>query len=343
MPLGFARLGVASSHPVEHADVFREWLAQDYHAQMSYMARNVKKRLCPAQLVEGARSVLCLAISYAPGGEETGPTPSHPPADARAFVARYARGRDYHRILKSRCYALMDRIRSVEPTFRGRAFVDSAPVAERSLAAAAGLGWIGRNGCLIAPGLGSYVLLCEIVSNLDLPPDAPLEGGCEGCNACVRACPTGALLGGGLVDARRCVSYLTIEHRGSICTDLRRGLGHRVFGCDRCQEACPHNHCVPAGDPELTALRTPLHDLPLAELLDWTETDWDQATRGSPIRRAKYHALLRNAAVASGNYLAQTTNTQQTLELIPPLTRLTDIGPCQAEARWALGQAPSHP
>lgn len=291
MEVGFARVAIASVDAELHAERFRGWLARGYHADMAYMGRNVAKRLAPALLVDGARSVICLAVACAgddmPGGG--------------AFVARYARGRDYHKVLKKRCRHLMDQIRGIVPEFQGRAFVDSGPVAERALAAAAGLGWIGRNGCLVAPGLGSYILLCEIVCNLALAPDRPIASQCTDCNACVSACPTGAIVEDGMVDCRRCISYLTIENRGEIAADLRPLMGMRVFGCDTCQEACPHNRDLPAGDSDLAAAGPPLGGAGIADILTWGAEDWDRATRGSATRRATHEMLLRNARIAAEN------------------------------------------
>ena len=289
--VGFACVGVAPADEVPDAAVFHAWLARGFGASMGYLARNVAKRLCPAKLVPGARSVLCLGVSYA----------DEAPTARDGLVARYARGRDYHRVLKRRCLALMDRIREIAPTFAGRAFVDSAPLLERSVARRAGLGRIGRNHCLIAPGLGSYLVLCEIVSDLPLLPDSPLPpGGCEDCGACVDACPTGALTDAGL-DARRCLSYLTIEHAGAIPREHWPSFGRRLVGCDACQEACPHNRSVPPGDAELRARAAPLGGARLADVLDWSEADWDRATRGSATRRVRFERMVRNAVIASGH------------------------------------------
>ncbi|HOF18830.1 MAG TPA: tRNA epoxyqueuosine(34) reductase QueG [Phycisphaerae bacterium] len=318
---GFARVGIAPAGPTPHAELFDEWLRRGWHGEMSYLARDAETRRRPDRLVPGARSVLCLVAPYAPVGEDAPANPSV------AFLARYARGRDYHKVLKKRCHVLMDRIREVSPDFEGRAFVDSVPLSERSLAAAAGVGWIGRNGCLIVPGLGSYVLLAEIICNLDLPPDAPLPDGCGPCRQCVFACPTGAIADGPLVDARRCLSCLTIEHRGEIAPELRAALGRRVFGCDACQEACPHNRGVPPGEAELTGERR----VTLAEILAWREGDWDAFTRGAALRRAKLDQWLRNAALAAGN--------SGDTSLIGPLRRLLagGAGPADAVA-WALAR-----
>ena len=297
---GFVAVGVAGCLNVPGREAFSAWLKEGYHGQMDYLARNVDARFDLGRLVDGAASVICLAVSYAPPAG---------PQDAQAavggpttcFVARYARGRDYHEVLKRRCRRMMEAIRRIAPEFRGRAFVDSAPVAERSLAAAAGLGWIGRNGCLIVPGLGSYVVLAEIVCNLELVPDGPLESSCGDCDACVRACPTGACLGDSLVDARRCLSYLTIEHRGPVGREFWPLWGTRVFGCDACQEACPHNRSLPAGDVELAPAGPALGGAGLGEVLRWSREDWDAATRGSACRRAAWEMFLRNAAIAAGN------------------------------------------
>jgi len=288
---GFARVGVASAGPVEHAETFRAWLGAGYHADMAWLEENVEMRLHPASILDGAQSVICLAASYAPGGDE-------PQTDA--LIARYARGRDYHKVLKKRAHALCDRLREITPSFVGRAFVDAAPLAERSLAAAAGLGWIGRNGSLIVPGLGSYVLLAEIVCNLPLRPDEPRSGGCGDCRKCFAACPTGAIVVEHTIDTRRCLSYQTIENRGDIPANLWPSLGGCVFGCDACQAICPHNRRVAAGDAELIA-PAEARPLTLQSILAWTEADWDRATRGRALRRAEYRTFLRNAILAAGN------------------------------------------
>ncbi|MFB3892438.1 MAG: tRNA epoxyqueuosine(34) reductase QueG [Phycisphaerae bacterium] len=306
---GFARVGIAPAGPVARAEAFQRWLAGGLHADMRYMARNVAQRLRPDLLVPGARSVICLAAGYAPkcqskdGGSAAQAVQSaiRNPQSAIPLVARFACGRDYHKVLKRRCIRLMDRLRKEFPGFAGRAFVDSGPVMERSLAAAAGVGWIGRNGCLVAPGLGSYVLLCEIICNLPLAPDGPIQSQCEGCGLCVEACPTGALRGDGLVDARLCISYQTIENRGEIPPGLRPLMGRRIFGCDACQEACPHNKGLPPGDAELIADGPVLGGAGPEEILRWTDADWDAATRGRTLRRATCEMFRRNAAIAAAS------------------------------------------
>ena len=288
---GFARAGVAPARALPDFITagYEQYLRNGYQAQMGYLARDLDKRFRPNLLVDGARSVISLAVSYSPSR----------PDQPGAFIAPYARGPDYHDVLAKRARRLMDRIAQIAPNFAGRAFVDAAPIMERSLAALAGIGWIGRNGALIAPDLGSYIVLCEIVCNLPLAGDSSLPSQCNDCDACVRACPTRACLGNCMVDARRCLSYLSIEHRGPVDEKFRPLWGRRVFGCDACQAACPHNKDAPPGDPELIAPTAPLGGAELDEILTWTKRRWAAATRRSTIRRAGYEGLMRNAILAA--------------------------------------------
>ncbi|MCP4374909.1 MAG: tRNA epoxyqueuosine(34) reductase QueG, partial [bacterium] len=287
--VGFSRVGVAPAGDLGCSEKFDQWLERGWHGDMEYMERNVAKRKSPDVLVPGALSVLVLAVSYAPSQDDS--PPSEP-----GYIARFARGRDYHKVLKRRCREFMDRLGEIAPDFDGRAFVDTAPVMERSLAAAAGLGWIGKNGCLIVDGLGSYVVLCEIISNLPLVPGSPAASSCGECDACLRACPTGALDDDGLIDSRKCLSYLTIEYRGEATEEMQK-YNRGLYGCDLCQEPCPHNCGLPHGDPELTSWSGAEFDL--SDVQAWSESDWDLATRGRAIRRAKYEMFLRNATTAA--------------------------------------------
>ena len=293
--VGFARAGVTPAGDLGYSGKFDEWLRRGWHGDMAYMELHGEKRKRPDLLVPGAASVLSLAVGYAPGGDDSGESPP-------GCIARFARGRDYHKVLKRRCAKLMDRMREIAPDFEGRAFVDTAPVLERSLAARAGLGWIGRNGCLIVEGLGSYVVLCEIISNLPLVPGRPLAGGCGGCDACIRSCPTGALHDDGLVDSRKCLSYLTIEYRGDATEEMLK-FNRGLYGCDICQEVCPHNRHLPPGDSELTLWDGP--EIKLDDVQAWSVDDWDLATRGRAIRRAKYDMFIRNANTAAGSSAAK--------------------------------------
>jgi epoxyqueuosine reductase len=323
----FAAVGIAPAGPLpaEPADRLARWLREGRQAGMDYLRRNMDKRLDPRRLLRGARSVICLAASC---GGETGD------AEGSALIARYARGPDYHDVLMERCGALMDRLRSIEPAFRGRACVDTAPVMERTLAALAGLGWVGRNGCLIVPRLGSHVLLAEVVCNLPLVPDRPVEQQCGDCDACVRACPTRALLGGGLIDARLCISYWNQEP-GRVPRDLWPQMGRWVLGCDICQEACPHNRGAAAGDPKLVSRGDrPWRAPGIAAILAWSEEDWDAATRGSAMRQVRRETFLRNALIAAGN--------SGDPALREPVARLRDeTGELRDLADWALERLPA--
>ncbi|MBS3821940.1 MAG: tRNA epoxyqueuosine(34) reductase QueG [Planctomycetes bacterium] len=319
---GFATAGIAPATAVDGTwrQRFEQWLAEGHAAAMDYMHRDPARRFDPQRVVDEARSVIVLATSYAPD-------PNDPVGDID--IARYARGRDYHKVLKKRAHALCDRLRDMAPDFAGRAFVDSAPVAEKSLAVLAGLGWIGRNGLLIVAGLGSYVLLTEIVCNLPLTPDAPSGGSCGPCRACIDVCPTAALLGDGLLNVRRCLSYRNKGGR-SLPREYWPAAGVRVFGCDACQEVCPHNIDVPPGDPQLRS-SPGRRALQLADLLAWSEKDFNAATRGSPVRRAGYDALMLHAVVAAGN--ARRTDLRGRLEA------LGRDRPALAEAvAWALAR-----
>jgi len=318
---GFARVGIAPGEPLpaQAADAYRAFLRQGLHAGIRYLERHIDKRFAPRELFAEVRSVICLAVSYAPAG---------PPPEAMPFVARYARGQDYHRVLRDRCRGLIDGIRREVPGFAGRVFVDAGPIAERSLAARAGVGWVGRNGCLIVPGLGSYVVLAEILCNLPLVADRPLPASCGDCTACVDNCPTGASRGDGLVDGRRCLSYLSIEHRGEVPSPLRDLWGRRLFGCDSCQEVCPYNREAPPGDSRLTGRGPPLEGASLRRILTWDRPEWDAATKNSAIRRVGYEGLMRNTALAAGH--------SRDPRLVEPLARLRERLPGMADTiDWA--------
>ncbi len=289
--LGFARFGVATVAPLDpEADALRAWLAAGHHGQMRWMADTAEVRADPSdpRMLAGARSVVALATPYGDA-----------PADGLrpGVVARYARGRDYHNVLSKRLRKLTAILR--EAGFAARASVDSLPVLERAWAQRAGLGFVGKNACLIVPGLGSHVFLSTIVTEATLPPDAPMPARCGDCARCLDACPTAAFLGPRSLDARRCISYLTIEHDGAIDPALREGVGARVFGCDVCQDVCPFNATERPGDPAFA--RHPRLDEPLEALLALDDDGLRAWGEGSPLRRAGREGLARNAAVALGN------------------------------------------
>ena len=248
--LGFQQVGIADLDLAEQAPHLRRWLERGFHGEMGYMARNVEKRLHPAQLEAGTCSVICARMNYLPEGADG----KAALADGRrAYIARYALGRDYHKLMRRRLARLARRIdraaRQVDARFR--AFADSAPVLEKALAEKAGLGWMGKHTLLIHPGAGSWFFLGEIYTNLKLPGTGPAEADrCGNCKACMTVCPTGAIIGPKQLDARRCISYLTIEHKSAIPEELRPLIGNRIFGCDDCQIHCPWNREAPATEEE---------------------------------------------------------------------------------------------
>lgn len=288
--LGFDRVAVAAARPPEHAAAFERWLEAGHAGDMRYLERGRAPRLDPGRLLPGWRSVIAVALNYAPAGDDP----------AWRGVARYARGRDYHRVIRPRLHALKDVLRSAGgEEVRSRASVDTSAVLERSLAASAGLGWIGKNANLIAPGLGSYFFIGIVLTTAVLTPDAALPDRCGTCTACLDACPTGAFVAPYTLDARRCVSYLTIEHRGDIDRSLHAGMGDWLFGCDVCQEVCPWNrHAPPARDP---ALRPGEPPGAIESLIGLSEDEFRERFRGSALKRARRVGLVRNARIVAAN------------------------------------------
>jgi len=297
--LGFDQLGVAGVElPADEANLGR-WLAENRHGEMRYMARHGSKRSRPAELVPGTLRVI--SVRMAAGAPDAAPAGQVLADGSRAYIARYALGRDYHKVLRARLVRLARAVEKEFGPFGYRAFVDSAPVMEKPLARNAGLGWIGKHTNLINERAGSMFMLGELYTDLPLPVDTPAKDRCGTCSACIPACPTGAITAPHQLDARRCISYLTIEYHGSIPEELRPAIGNRIFGCDDCQLACPWNKFArPASLPEFRA-RQGLDAEGLAELFAWTEAEWQERTAGSALRRLGYRRWLRNLAVALGN------------------------------------------
>ena len=297
--LGFQAVGITDTELSEAEQHLWRWLQSGYHGDMAYMARHGSKRSRPADLVPGTLRVISARMDYmAP--EITPPRAVLDRADL-AYISRYALGRDYHKVLRKRLRRLAERIGAVVGPFGYRAFVDSAPVLEKALAEKAGLGWIGKHSNLLHENAGSWFFLGELYTDLPLPIDHPSENHCGTCHACIDACPTGAIVGPYQVDARRCISYLTIESRGSIPEGLRALLGNRIYGCDDCQLVCPWNRFAQTSNETDFLPREDLDAPTLVNLFAWDEATFLRRTEGSPIRRIGYEAWLRNIAVALGN------------------------------------------
>ena len=290
--LGFAAIGVARADPGDAVAGLHAWLAEGCHGQMDYMARHAELRAHPEQLHQGTITVISAALDYLPHGKVADDP-------GQAAISRYAQGRDYHKVIRSRLQKLADTIAADIGPFGYRVFSDSAPVMEVEFASQAGLGWRGKHTLLLSKQ-GSWRFLGEIYTDLPLAPDEPVASHCGSCTACIDACPTGAIVAPYKVDARRCISYLSIELDGPIPEELRPLLGNRIYGCDDCQLCCPWNRFAQIGDPEFTP-RHKLDSASLLELFAWTEQQFNDRLAGNPIRRIGHERWLRNIAVALGN------------------------------------------
>jgi epoxyqueuosine reductase len=297
--LGFRQFGVAGIELGAAEARLLDWLAHGYHGDMDYLERHGTRRARPDQLVPGTLRVMSFAMDYLPTGAADAEGVLQDPQ--RAYVARYALGRDYHKVLRQRLEALAQRIGACAPGMRYRVFTDSAPVMEVELACNAGLGWRGKHTLLLNRSAGSWFFLGEIYTDLPLPVDAGQAEHCGTCTRCIDVCPTGAIIAPYVLDARRCISYLTIEHRGAIPEALRPLLGNRIYGCDDCQLVCPWNKYARAASVDDFAVRNGLDAAALVDLFAWTEQEFARRMEGSAIRRIGYERWLRNIAVALGN------------------------------------------
>ncbi|OED40924.1 tRNA epoxyqueuosine(34) reductase QueG [Endozoicomonas sp. (ex Bugula neritina AB1)] len=298
--LGFQDMGITEAKvPEQEMKRFQQWLDNGFNGDLDYMARNVDLRANPAALHEGTVRVISVRMDYLPENTETVKILNEP---NKAYISRYALGRDYHKLIRKRLTQLGKKIEEATGDHGYRAFVDSAPVMERPLAQQAGLGWVGKHSLIINRQAGSLFFLGELFTNLPLPVDNPYEDShCGRCTSCLTKCPTQAIVAPYQVDARRCISYLTIENSGPIPEELRPMIGNRVFGCDDCQLVCPWNRFA---KPTLESDFKPRHhldDCNLAEIFLWTEEQFLDRTAGSAIRRAGFECWLRNLAVALGN------------------------------------------
>jgi len=296
--LGFDEIGIAGVDLGQAETRLLDWLAKGFHGDMEYMPAHGTRRSRPGELVPGTVRVICARMNYWPEAREAEEALEDPES---AYVARYALGRDYHKVLRNRLQKLADRISEAAADFSYRVFADSAPVMEVELAARAGLGWRGKHTLLLHREAGSWFFLGEIYTNLPMPLDEPASEHCGTCARCIEICPTRAIVAPYQLDARRCISYLTIEHKGAIPEELRPLMGNRVYGCDDCQLVCPWNRfAVKAQAPDFT-VRNELDSATLVGLFAWSEEQFERRMQGSAIRRIGHERWLRNIAVALGN------------------------------------------
>lgn len=301
--LGFDLVGIASAELSKYQAYFRQWLDQGQAGTMQWLAARFAERVEPGAYMPGARSVICVAVNYhsstehsSGGNEESG------------RLARYALGDDYHEVIKARLHRLADWIRALAPEAQTRCAVDTAPVMEKELAARAGIGWLGKNTCIINDSIGSWVLLGEILTTLDLPADQPAIDRCGTCRRCIDACPTQAITAPYQLDARKCISYLNIEHRDELTPGDQSKLGQWLFGCDICQEVCPWNGEAPITSDPAFAPRFEQASIDLEQVLSWSQDDYASRLRGSAMKRVKLPILQRNARIVRSNQAAGKEN-----------------------------------
>lgn len=326
--LGFALVGISPVSPPLHEESFAQWLRKGLGGELGYLQRTEALRRDPRKLVPWAKSVISVGMNY------YSPLPRPPlEQDLRGWISRYAWGDDYHGLMERKLSALLESVeRLVTEPLTGRAFVDSGPVLERDVAAVSGIGWIGKNTHLISPKLGSWFFLGELFVSVSLSPDRRIKDRCGRCDLCLKACPTGAFVGPYQLDARRCISYLTIEIKGAIPRHLRSLIGNHVFGCDICQEVCPYNVKAAPSSEQAFSPREGLYAPDLVPLLSLGEEEFQRRFRGSPILRAKRRGLVRNVAVALGNLKKEAA--------VPALVKaLQDHDPLvRQHVAWALGE-----
>ncbi|WP_455815454.1 tRNA epoxyqueuosine(34) reductase QueG [Pseudomonas graminis] len=298
LDLGFQQVGICNTDLTLEEPRLQAWLDKQYHGEMDWMARHGMMRARPHELLPGTLRVISVRMNYLPAKAAFASTLKNP---RLGYVSRYALGRDYHKVLRNRLKKLGDMIRERCSEAQFRPFVDSAPLLERPLAAKAGLGWTGKHSLILNREAGSWFFLGELLIDLPLPVDQPVEENCGRCVACITTCPTGAIVEPYTVDARRCISYLTIELEGAIPEEFRPLIGNRIYGCDDCQLICPWNRYGQLTDEDDFSPRAVLHAPPLIELFAWDEAKFLRITEGSAIRRIGHLRWLRNIAVALGN------------------------------------------
>ncbi|NRA84746.1 MAG: tRNA epoxyqueuosine(34) reductase QueG [Gammaproteobacteria bacterium] len=296
--LGFSDIGICDTDLSSHEAAFEQWLAKGYHGSMDYMARHGTMRYRSDELLPGTLRVISVRLDYLPPQALIVSTMKNP---TNGYISRYALGRDYHKMMRSRLKKLQQKIATEVDGLIARPFVDSAPVMERPLAAKAGLGWVGKHSLILNQQAGSFFFLGELLVNVPLPVATPVEEKCGSCVACIKICPTGAIVEPYVVDGRRCISYLTIEKFGEIPVEFRKAIGNRIYGCDDCQLICPWNKYARSSSEDDFKPRKDLHSPQLLELFSWSEEYFLKYTEGSSIRRIGHERWLRNIAVALGN------------------------------------------
>ena len=329
LAVGFDLVGISAVQDPVHGDAFAEWLRQALHGEMAYMARTAQHRLHPAQLVPWARSIVSVALTY-----NTPFTRDLANGQLRGWISRYAWGDDYHHVMQAKLDRLFAFVQAeAGADLQGRAFVDAGPVLDRESGAHAGNGWFGKNTNLLSMKIGSFFVLGELFLSLPLPPDRPMRDRCGQCQLCLEACPTNAFVGPYVLDARKCISYLTIELKGPISRELRPLMGTHIFGCDICQDVCPYNTKCRATNEAAFQPRRGLHAPELIPFLTLTEEEFRAKFHRSPILRAKRRGFLRNVCVALGNL--------GRVEAVPALAHALAADPeplVRGHAAWALGR-----
>jgi len=323
---GLDLIGVAKAEPGKYNKHLREWLDKGFEGEMAYMSNNVEKREDPRKLEPWAKTIICAAVNYsADAPYSIDPRPSN-----QGWIARYAWGDDYHDAFKKTLFGFADAMREdFGEDVQLKVCLDTAPILDRAYAAYSGIGWLGKNTCVIHRKLGSFIFLGEIVTNLELEPTPAETDHCGTCTACIDACPTDAILEPYVLDSRRCISYLTIELRDNIPEEFREDMGTHIFGCDICQDVCPWNRKSPRTQRLEYQPRPGSVAPPIKELLEMSEEDFRQRFRKSPVKRAKYSGLMRNACVAAGN--------SGDASLISSLKKAAEAAPIVAEhAEWAI-------
>lgn len=326
--LGFQQVGITDTDLSLAEERLQTWVKKGYHGTMDYLHRHGSKRTHPEELVPGTLRIITVRMDYLPADPQMTATLQN---KTKAYISRYATGRDYHKLIRKRLIHFAKKIEQAVGPFGYRAFVDSAPVMEKPLAEKAGLGWMGKHTLILNREAGSWFFLGELYTDLPLPIDQPVTNHCGTCTACLDICPTQAFTGPYQLDARRCISYLTIEYKGVIPEELRSKMGNRIFGCDDCQLICPWNRFAKPTQEKDFQPRHGLTDIQLTELLNWSEETYLVKTEGSPLRRIGYEGWLRNIAIALGNAPASAEIINVLKNRLPQVSLLV-----QEHIQWAL-------